>query len=71
MTTLELRGDTLLGATQARGTQSLGRLDLTRDASGMIVRAEATDIEHGARFTVSVDHREMGGAFPSEIWRRP
>jgi len=71
VTTLELRGDTLLGATQARGTQALGRLDLTRDAAGMIVRAEATDVEHGARFTVNVDHREMGGAFPSEIWRRP
>ena len=71
VTTLDLRGDTLLGASEARGGQALGRLDLTRDAAGAIVRAEATDVEHGARFTVNVDHRETGGAFPSEIWRRP
>jgi len=71
VTTLELRGDTLLGATQARGDRPIGRLALTRDATGSIVRAEATDLEHSARFTVSVDHREAGGPFPNEIWRRP
>jgi len=71
VTTLELRGDTLLGATQARAERPIGRLDLTRDAAGMIVRAVTTDLEHSARFTVNVDHREVGGSFPNEIWRRP
>lgn len=71
VTTLELKGDTLLDATESRGDRALGRLDLTRDASGAIVRAVATDVEHGARFTLNVDHRETGGAFPSDIWRRP
>jgi len=71
VTTLELRGDTLLDAIESRGDRAIGRLDLTRDASGAIVRAVATDVEHGARFTMDVDHRETGGAFPSDIWRRP
>ncbi len=71
VTTLELRGDTLLGATESRGDKDIGRLVLTRDAAGRIVRAEATDIEHQARFTVDVDHRETGAVFPDEIWRRP
>jgi hypothetical protein len=71
VTTLELRADTLLGATQARGARPVGRLALTRDPAGMIARAEATDLEHSARFTVDVDHREAGGPFPHEIWRRP
>jgi hypothetical protein len=71
VTTLELRGDTLLGATQARGRRLIGRLALTRDAGGWIVRAEATDLEHGSRFTMDVDRREAGGPFPDEIWRRP
>ncbi len=71
VTTLELRGDTLLGVTQARGDRSIGRLALTRNSAGMIVRAEATDFEHSVRFTVDVDHREVGGPFPNEIWRRP
>ena len=71
VTTLELRGDTLLDATESRGDRAIGRLDLTRDASGVIVRAVATDVEHGARFTMDVDHRETGGSFPSDIWRRP
>jgi hypothetical protein len=71
VTTLELRGDALLGATQARGERPIGRLALTRDSAGMIVRAEATDLEHSARFVVTVDHREVGGSFPNDIWRRP
>jgi len=71
VTTLELRGDTLLGATQARGERPIGRLALTRNSAGLIVRAEATDLEHSVRFTVDVDHREVGGPFPNEIWRRP
>jgi hypothetical protein len=71
VTTLELRGDTLLGASQARGERPVGRLELTRDSAGMIVRAEATDFEHSARFVVNVEHREAGGPFPHEIWRRP
>jgi hypothetical protein len=61
----------LLGATQSRGDRSIGRLALTRDAAGMIVRAEAVDLEHSVRFVVDVNRRESGGAFPSEIWRRP
>ena len=69
--TLVLEGDTLLGATQARGERPVGRLDLTRDSSGLIVRAEAVDLEHSVRFIVDVDRREIGGSFPNEIWRRP
>jgi len=71
VTTLVLQGDTLLGATQARGGRPVGRLDLTRDASGLIVRAEAVDLEHGVRFVMDVDRRESGGTFPNEIWRHP
>jgi hypothetical protein len=71
VTTLALKGDTLLGATQSRGDRSIGRLDLTRDSAGEVVRAEAVDLEHGVRFVVAVNRRESGGAFPSEIWRRP
>lgn len=71
VTTLVLKGDTLLGATQARGERPVGRLDLMRDSAGLIVRAEAVDIEHGVRFVVDVDRRESGGTFPNEIWRRP
>jgi hypothetical protein len=70
-TTLEVKGDTLRGATQARGERPIGRLVLTRDAGGALVKAEATDLEHGTRFAVDVDKREASGPFPSEIWRRP
>lgn len=71
VTTLELRGDTLLGATAERGERAIGRLALTRDAAGAVVRAETVDLEHSVRFTMAVDRRDMGGPFPSEIWRRP
>ncbi|HXY19794.1 MAG TPA: hypothetical protein VEH83_07330 [Gemmatimonadales bacterium] len=71
VTTLELRGDTLLGATAARGERAIGRLSLTRDSTGAVVRAETVDLEHSIRFVLDVDRRESGGAFPSEIWRRP
>jgi hypothetical protein len=70
-TTLEISGDALLGATQERGGRQIGRLVLARDAAGALVRAEATDVEHGSRFAVDVDRREASEAFPSEIWRRP
>lgn len=70
-TLLELRGDTLLGATQTKGGRLVGRLVLTRDAAGALVKADATDAEHGARFIVRVDHREASEPFPSEIWPRP
>lgn len=70
-TTLELRRGLLLGATAERGTRMIGRLALTRDAEGAIVRAETVDNEHGARFIVTVDRREASGPFPDEIWRRP
>ncbi|HTT66476.1 MAG TPA: hypothetical protein VMF70_00480 [Gemmatimonadales bacterium] len=71
ITTLELRGDTLLGASAARGERAIGRLALTRDSTGAVVRAETVDLEHSIRFVMDVDRRESGGAFPSEIWRRP
>jgi hypothetical protein len=71
VTTLALKGDTLLGATEARGDRPAGRLDLTRDATGMMVHAEAVDLEHGKRFVVDVTQRETGGSFGDEIWRRP
>lgn len=71
VTVLECRGDTLLGAAELRGDRTVSRLVLTRDAAGALSGAVATDIEHQARFTVGVDHRETIGAFPSEIWRRP
>jgi hypothetical protein len=71
VTLLELKGDTLLTATQSRGERPIGRLDLTRDPAGQIVRAEAVDLEHSERFVVDVNRRESGGSFPSEIWRRP
>jgi len=29
------------------------------------------DLEHSIRFVMDVDRRESGGAFPSDIWRRP
>jgi hypothetical protein len=72
VTTLELRGDTLLGATQQRGPRLIGRLVLTRDSVGGLVRAAATDPEHGLRFVVDLDRREAAReSFPTEIWRRP
>ncbi|HXY69973.1 MAG TPA: hypothetical protein VEH62_11030, partial [Gemmatimonadales bacterium] len=71
VTTLQLRGDTLLGATAARGERAIGRLALTRDSTGAVVRAETVDLEHSIRFVMDVDRRESGGAFPSDIWRRP
>jgi hypothetical protein len=72
VTTLELRGDTLLGATQQRGEQVVGRLVLTRDSVGALVRAAALDPEHRLRFVVNLDRREASReSFPSEIWRRP
>jgi hypothetical protein len=71
-TTLELRGDTLLGATQQRGDRVIGRLVLMRDSGGALVRAAALDPEHGVRFVVVLDRREEAReAFPGEIWRRP
>jgi hypothetical protein len=71
ITLLECRADTLLRATELKGDRIVGRLALTRDAAGALVRAEATDVEHGVRFVVVVVHRETTGAFPDEIWRRP
>jgi len=71
VTLLECRGDTLLGASQLRGDRLLGRLVLTRDASGALVKVDATDLEHGVRFAVEVQHRETSEPFPAEIWRRP
>jgi len=71
LTTLQLRDGRLLGATAQRGPRTLGRLALTRDSAGAIVRAETVDEEHGTRFGVQVDRREASGPFPGEIWRRP
>jgi hypothetical protein len=72
VTTLELKGDTLLGAVQRRGDQVIGRLLLTRDSVGAVVRVAALDPQHGLRFVVDLDRREAPReAFPSEIWRRP
>jgi hypothetical protein len=72
VTTLELRGDTLLGATQQRGDRVIGRLVLTRNAAGALVQAAASDPQHGLRFVVDLDRREAPSeSFPSEIWRRP
>jgi hypothetical protein len=71
LTTLELRQGLLLGATAQRGSRTIARLALTRDAEGAIVRAEAVDEEHAMRFIVTVDRREASGPFPDEIWRRP
>jgi hypothetical protein len=71
VTVLECRGDTLLGATEVRGARVVGRLRLTRDAAGAVVKADATDFEHGMRFIAEVQHRETSEPFPAEIWRRP
>jgi hypothetical protein len=71
VTLLECRGDTLLGATELKGGRMVGRLVLTRDATGAVIKAVATDIEHGARYTVEVEHRETSEPFPAELWRRP
>ena len=71
VTRLECRGDSLLVATELRGDRIVGRLALTRDAAGAVIRADASDIEHGVRFVVDVDHREASEPFPAEIWRRP
>ncbi len=71
VTTLELRGDTLLAATVVRGTRTVGRLDLARDARGAIVRAVTVDVERGARFEMDVDRRQSGEVFPREIWTHP
>ncbi len=69
ITVLECRGGTMLAATQLRGERLVGRLVLSRDAAGALARSEATDVEHGTRFVVEVNHRETSGPFPSEIWR--
>ncbi|HVO34641.1 MAG TPA: hypothetical protein VMT21_03680 [Gemmatimonadales bacterium] len=71
VTVLECRGDTLLGATELKSDRVVGRLDLTRDATGAVVKADAKDFEHRARFIVEVEHREASEPFPAEIWRRP
>ena len=71
VTWLECRGDTLLAATELRGDRIVGRLALTRVAAGAVVKADASDVEHGVRFVVEVDHREASEPFPAEIWRRP
>jgi len=71
VTVLECRGDTLLGATELRGDRVVGWLRLTRDAAGAVVKADAADREHSARFIAEVDHRETSEPFPAEIWRRP
>ena len=71
VTLLECRGDTLLGATQLRGGRLAGRLLLTRNAAGALVRVDAADVAQGARFLVNVEDRETSEPFPAEIWRRP
>ena len=71
VTVLECRGDTLLGATELRGDRVVGRLRLTRDAAGAVVKADATDFAHGMRFIAEVEHRETSEPFSPEIWRRP
>jgi hypothetical protein len=71
VTLLECRGDTLLGGTQLRGERLAGRLVLTRNAAGALVRVDAADVAHGARFVVQVEDRETSEPFPAEIWRRP
>ncbi len=68
---LECRGDTLLAATELSGDRVVGRLRLTRDASGAVTKADAADYDHRMRFIVEVDHREASEPFPAEIWRRP
>ncbi len=71
VTVLECRGDTLLAATELSGDRVVGRLRLTRDATGAVTKADAVDYDHGMRFIVEVDHREASEPFPAEIWRRP
>jgi len=71
VTLLECRGDTLLGATELAGGKMVGRLVLTRDRAGAVVKADAADLAHGVRFVAEVEHREASDPFPSEIWRRP
>ena len=43
LTTLQLRGDSLLGATPGAGRARWGGSTLTRDSAGATVRAEAMD----------------------------
>jgi len=71
VTVLECRGDTLLGATVSAAGRVVGRLALTRDASGAVAKADARDLERGMRFVVEVEHREASEPFPADIWRRP
>ena len=71
VTLLECRGDTLLGATELVAGKMVGRLVLTRDHAGAVVKADAADIRHRVRFVAEVEHREASDPFPSEIWRRP
>ncbi len=68
---LECRGDTLLGGTELEAGKVIGHLALVRDAAGAVVKADARDYQHGARFVVEVDHRETSEPFPAEVWRRP
>jgi hypothetical protein len=71
VTTLVLRNGALLGAFAARGGRTVGSLTLFRGTDGEVERAQTVDLEHGARFEVTVDRREASEAFPSAIWRHP
>lgn len=70
-TTFEMRGDTMVGAVQAREGREVGRLVLLRDASGQVRRAEADDKERDARLVFDIERRTASGPFPTGVWHRP
>jgi hypothetical protein len=70
-TTLAFRDGALVGAIREARGKTIGTLMLTRSPGGTLLRSEATDREHGARFRMDVNRWEASEPFPGEIWRRP
>ena len=69
-TTFELRGDTLMGVVRVRGDRMVGRLTLVRNGAGVVVHADAEDLERHAHLEFDIQGRAPSDAFPSGVWRR-
>lgn len=69
ITLFEVRADVLVGATREEQGRTTSVLQLTRDGSGALTRAQLTDFGRSLRIEVEISGREPSEPFAPETWR--
>lgn len=68
ITLFEMRGNVLIGATREDQGRTTSALQLTRDASGILSRAQLTDFGRSLRIDIEITGREASEAFAADTW---